>query len=132
MAEISEERFLKGFPMFQGEVREILIKTVNDDIHDVQSLFQLLDPFFSVTLLKIQEWLVVTSLFPDVIGGVVFPKELLRHLVVLSNSGWGVVQVLLDIVGSGDLIGGGGDEGGGSSVERHSNRRLPVREESVV
>jgi hypothetical protein len=122
MTEVPEERLLERFPMFQRKVRKVLVKTIDDHIHDVQPLLQLLDPLFAVTLLEVQERLVMTSLLPDMVGGIVFPKELLCHLVVLSDGGRGVVQVLFDIVGGGNLIRGGRDEGGGGDVERHSSR----------
>jgi hypothetical protein len=122
MTEVPDERFLERFPMFQSEVREVLVKTVDNNIHNIQPLLQLHDPLLPVTLLKIQERLVVTSLFPDVVRSAVFPKELLGHLVVLSNGSGGVVQVLFNIVGGVDLMRRGRDERGGSSVERHSSR----------
>jgi hypothetical protein len=48
--------------------------------------------------------------------------------VIMSDGGRGVVQVLFDVVRGGGLIRGGRNKGDGRSIERHSRRRVFVRE----
>jgi hypothetical protein len=71
----------------------------------------------------------MSCFIPNVIGGIVFPKELLSHLVILSDGGGSVVQVLSDVVGGSSLIRGGRDERSSGSVERHGDEGRFVRGE---
>jgi hypothetical protein len=106
--------------MFVTKMCKLFIESSKHDVHEVHPLLQLPNPLFPILLQRIQKDVVVPCFVPNVIGGVVFPKELLSHLVVLSNGGRGVVQVLFDVVGGSGLIRRDGNKGGSSGVERHS------------
>jgi hypothetical protein len=54
-------------------------------------------------------------------------EELLSDLIVEGDVGWGVVQVLFDIIGSVSLIRRGRNKRGGSSIERHSSEEWSGR-----
>jgi hypothetical protein len=133
--------------MFQSEVREILVQTVHDDIHEIHSLLQFRNPILPLPLHPIQQkdgsgmpsfrkrprrpGVFIPSLFPEFGRSIVSGKKVDGDLVVMSNVGRGVVQMLLHVVGSIRLKGRGEVEGGGSSVEhgvvgnegRHSDQR---------
>jgi hypothetical protein len=110
--------------MFVTKMCELFIKSPKHDVHEVHPLLQLPDSLFPILLQGIQKDVVVSCFVPNMIGGVVFPKELLSHLVVLSDGGGGVIQMLLDVVRSNGLIRRGSDERGSGGVERHSRRCL--------
>jgi hypothetical protein len=119
-AVLSDSR-LETFPMFVTEMGKLFIVRSEHDVHEIHSLLQPSNPLFSFVLLMVQKGLVMTSLIPDMIGGVVFQKKLLSHLVVLSDGGRGVVQMLFGVVGGRGLIRRGGNKGGSGSVERYSS-----------
>jgi hypothetical protein len=103
MTEVPEERFLEGFPMFQGKVREAFIKTVDDDIHDIHPLFQLEDPILPLLLHRVLHGsnprsppsspvgVFIPCLLPELDGSIVGSQEVYRHLIVLGDVGRGVV-----------------------------------------
>jgi hypothetical protein len=117
--------------MFQSKMREVIIQTIHDDVHEVDTLLQLRNPILPLPLHGIQQkdgsrvislnprprkpGVVVPSLFPELGGGIVSGEEVHGNSVVVSNVGRGVIEMLLHIVGSIRLKGWG--EGGGGSVE---------------
>jgi hypothetical protein len=130
MAEVPKERFLKGFPMFQGKVREVIIKTVDNHIHNIHPLLQLQDPIFPLLLHRVLHGsdsrspplsptgIFVPSLLPELSGSIVSRQEIHSHLVVMGDVGGSIVQVLLHVERSIRFEGRGEVEGGGRSVEQ--------------
>jgi hypothetical protein len=55
MSEVSEERCLERSPMFQGKVSKVVIKTVHNHVQHVQSLLQLPNPVFPLSLHGVQQ-----------------------------------------------------------------------------
>jgi hypothetical protein len=93
--------------MFQSKVREVIIQTVHDDVHEIHTLLQLRNPIFPLPLHGVQQengsrmpslrlrprkpGIFVPSLLPELSGGIVGGKEVDSDLVVLSNVGGGVI-----------------------------------------
>jgi hypothetical protein len=131
MAEVPEERLLERFPMFQGKVREVFIKTVNNDIQDIHPLLQLEDPILPLLFHRIAHrghprspspstvGVFIPSLFPEFGRGVMSGQEVHGNLVVVSDIGRGVIQVLLHVEGSICLEGRGKIKGGGGRIEQN-------------
>jgi hypothetical protein len=134
MSEISEETRLEWCPMFQSEVSKIVVKTIRYHVQQVQLLLQLHNFVFSLPLHSIQQrrnagsshnssvGVLVPSLIPELRGSVVSGQEVHCNLVIMSDVGGRVIQVLFDDIGSVDLIRRGRDERGGGGVGRHSKR----------
>jgi hypothetical protein len=151
MAEVPEERFLKRFPVFQSKVREVFIETVDSDIHNIHPLLQLQDPILPLLLHGVLHGgnprspplspvgVLIPSLFPELGGSIVSSQEVHRHLVVMSDVGRGVVQMLFHVIGRvclkrrGEIEGGGGsiEQSGIGSISRHSGED-DLRGEVVV
>ena len=55
MSEVPEERCLEWSPMFQSKVREVIIQTVHDDVHEVHVFLQLRNPILPLPLHSIQQ-----------------------------------------------------------------------------
>jgi hypothetical protein len=102
-AEVPEERFLERFPMFQGKVREVLVKTVNDHIHDVHPLLQLQNPILPLSFHRVLKGsnprspsaspvrVFIPSLLPELSRSIMGGQEVHGDSVVLSDDGGGVV-----------------------------------------
>jgi hypothetical protein len=125
--------------MFQSEVSKVLVQTVHDDVHKVNALLQLSNPILPLPLHSIQQegntrsmhnrsvGIFIPSLLPKSKRSLVSGQELDGNLVVSSDVGGGIVEVLFDLIGAVGLEGRGevkgnrvGVEGGSLSGGRHS------------
>jgi hypothetical protein len=143
--------------MFQSKVRKVLIQAVHDDVHEINPFLQLRDMILPLSLHGVQQkhssrmsrlntrprkpGIFVSGLLPKRGGSVMGSQEIHHHLIVVSDIGGSVVQMLIHVVRSirlerrGKIKGGGGsiEHGIGSSESRHSSRgRLEGRVVVVI
>jgi hypothetical protein len=132
--------------MFQSKVREVIIQTVHNDVHEVHAFLQFRDLILPLPLHSIQQrgntgsahdrsvGIFISGLFPKPKGSLVGGQELNSDLVVPSDICGGIIEVLFDLIRPVGLEGRGKVEGNRVSVEngglsggRHSRRRLVER-----
>jgi hypothetical protein len=134
--------------MFQSKVREVIIQTIHDDVHEVHALLQLRNSILPLPLHSIQQrgntrgahnrtvGVFIPGLLPKVRRSLVSGQEVDSDSIVVSNVGGGVIEMLFDLIRTVGLEGRREIEGNCVSVEdgsvgggRHSKGRLIEREE---
>jgi hypothetical protein len=85
--------------MFQSKVREVIIQTVHNDVHEIHALLQLRNPILPLPLHSIQQvgntrstcngmvGVFIPGLLPELRGSLVSRQELDGGLIVSSDVG---------------------------------------------
>jgi hypothetical protein len=134
--------------MFQSKVREVIIQTVHDDVHEVHVFLQLRNPILPLPLHSIQQEgnarsahnrtvrVFIPGLLPELRGSLVSGQEIDSDSIVAGDVGGRVVEMLFDLIRTVGLKRRGEIERNRVGVEdssvggrRHSRGRLVEREE---